>query len=75
MFTVTPSYVIIVTGCYMLDFGSVMMVGLSGMSFENYVEQILFLKQLESLKEGHLPITGFRSLEGTPLQGQAYDKK
>jgi len=51
-----------------LKLTSVMMVGLPGTSYEDYVEHIFFLSRFSSLKRGHFPITGFRPIPGTPFE-------
>lgn len=46
---------------------SVMMVGLPGTTYEDYVDHIFFLSRFSSIKRGHFPITGFRPIPGTPF--------
>jgi len=54
-----------------LGLASVMMVGLPGTSYEDYVDHILFLSKFQSIKRGHFPITGFRPIPGTPFESMS----
>ena len=49
---------------------SVMMVGLPGTTYNDYVDHIFLLSRFKSLERGHLPITGFRPIRGTPFESE-----